>query len=1170
MKQLVGKLIARFVFALLVFAAGRVWAADWYGNGSDTLWSTVENWNGNALPASNANLAFRYNSVQNRTATLDDLYTYSGNLHVGLGSSADAPYIFEADDPEHGLVIQDDIWFGYWEDGWLWLKSGTYTFSEESGKAFHLGEGTGDHDFWLRVGDGASAVTLTAMANTHIRKGSTFILDNATFRSLTSAYTRDFFMYSTSSAYITNSTMDVAGMLKLNNSSKMVAFNSTITVGNYFDLNDSSLMAIENSTMTFGQNACLYGSSSMTMENSTATFGFDFNVGNDTGANCSFSGSFVALKLTNWGYVFNVGAGANSTGIVENIGGDWSSYYLRLGNGSGATGEFTQTGESLTLATELSIGYGGNSTGAFTLNGGTVTADCTTKIANGSGSTGTLNVNGGTFATKNINVTGTGNLNLGSATLKALQAGTFVADGIDMRVGGDAVIDTGNKAITIATSIADASGASGSLSFKGGNTITLSAGCSYTGGTAIELGTKVVDGTEEAQAKAAILDHGLLVDGRARLSATDYTVFECSGGLTDADIANVTFTNCYEGTAAKVVDGTKLVVTLVAPPCVNTSNSIKVFSGMTLGAIAYAKFSSRFCGSYVGEAFDAIDSAKGYNKRLNKDGNGNLTSVVVEFQIVDGQYTKCVVVEFTDDGADVYAKALGARYVENQPIGYLFYDETSLNGSVSALATSPDAAGYGVCDIRVTVDGAMLWTLDQDRAWSELRNGATLSPDSAVRILVTGNSPVLTIDENVDVAKIEFMSGVSSGVSTNSIAVSDGVTVAYGAIELDENVCLLSDGFDAAFVALSPTSTLLYSSGETVFNSTVSGLGVVEVAPNATLYVDGDVATSIRLLNNGTVVKRIAEVVSIPFYNGSTGVTIVSNGTLKAANYAGSGSSHVVRVVSGATFDMNGIMDVNVIVRLEEGAHFVNTGSSIDSTKSQAVQLILEGDAAATASKDFGLLNRNYASTSLDLGSHALELDGAGAFWLVNTTIVGSGTIAIENGSLQCTRGDSSGSDCTVNVGSSGVLCIDGTRTLSVKNFFNGGRLDSGILVGGTNYGTLQVMGTLTTGNALTNLTLAAGATVKMTGTAQIVSGTFSASGTIAVDASEISAADLRNATDGRIPVLTVPTAQVPVGVSWVVTNDPLSRSRLRWEQNGDGASTLYLCKHTGLVFIVM
>ena len=120
--------------ALCVAAALPSWAAqrNWKGNGANTYWNTSGNWD--SMPGGSDSLAFRTAGVKNMTATLNGSYTYSGNIHMGNGSSAANPYIFEATDPANKLTIKDDIWFGYFEDGWLWIKSGTYEFNGSSGK----------------------------------------------------------------------------------------------------------------------------------------------------------------------------------------------------------------------------------------------------------------------------------------------------------------------------------------------------------------------------------------------------------------------------------------------------------------------------------------------------------------------------------------------------------------------------------------------------------------------------------------------------------------------------------------------------------------------------------------------------------------------------------------------------------------------------------------------------------------------------------------------------------------------------------------------------------------------------------------------------------------------------------------------------------------------------
>ena len=92
-------------------------------------------------------------------------------------------------------------------------------------------------------------------------------------------------------------------------------------------------------------------------------------------------------------------------------------------------------------------------------------------------------------------------------------------------------------------------------------------------------------------------------------------------------------------------------------------------------------------------------------------------------------------------------------------------------------------------------------------------------------------------------------------------------------------------------------------------------------------------------------------------------------------------------------------------------------------------------------------------------------------------------------------------------------------------------------------------------------------ATVKATGTAQVVSSTFSASGIVYIDASAITKEQLKEAADERIPILTVPTANK--GGTWHVVNSPVAGVREKWIDNENDTSTLCLCRSSGMMIIV-
>ena len=306
--------------------------------------------------------------------------------------------------------------------------------------------------------------------------------------------------------------------------------------------------------------------------------------------------------------------------------------------------------------------------------------------------------------------------------------------------------------------------------------------------------------------------------------------------------------------------------------------------------------------------------------------------------------------------------------------------------------------------------------------------------------------------------------------------------------------------------------------------------------------------------------------------NASAGTISVNAGTLKIKSVTGTGTLQTIRVKGGATFDLNGVGDVTVNVILEEGAFFVNTGSDIGTNTAQTVSITLEGNATvSTTSGDFGLIGPSFGETALYLGAYTLTISGSKTFRLCKTTITGAGTINVVGGTLTqrgTSSGDagkqsSTGADCTLVIGSGTTLTIGTCQTLTVKNFTNTGTINT------SQNGTLTVTGTLTPGNAIKNLTLANGSTVKATGTAQTVSTTFSATGAITVDASEIDAQDLKDAGETGIDVLTVPVAFNPSGVTWNVAGAAIAGTRAKWRTD-EGSSTkkLYIARPTGLMVI--
>lgn len=108
--------------------------------------------------------------------------------------------------------------------------------------------------------------------------------------------------------------------------------------------------------------------------------------------------------------------------------------------------------------------------------------------------------NRGEIETKNIRmlnvVSGkTSTFIFNGGTLKAMGSGTIVSNSNYLVVNATAnggTIDANGKAVEIEEAIADASGETGAMTFKGGGLVTLTAQPTYTGVTTVEVGTALV------------------------------------------------------------------------------------------------------------------------------------------------------------------------------------------------------------------------------------------------------------------------------------------------------------------------------------------------------------------------------------------------------------------------------------------------------------------------------------------------------------------------------------------------------------------------------------------------------------------------------------------------------------------------------------------------------
>ena len=617
------------------------------------------------------------------------------------------------------------------------------------------------------------------------------------------------------------------------------------------------------------------------------------NAGDVTVANTTYIGhnsSSEGLVVINAGTFGNSGknivVGFNGKGALRvNTGGTVSCNALYICDRSGSTGEVDINGGSMiaghdiylpnnsNTAPSLTVRGGGHLTGNryFCFRKGVLTVENgTIEVPNNDFELGqhdavTLNLNeGGVVGVqKIIRKANTNTVMFNGGELKALNNcnDLITSDAnVIVKVGAKGgTINSNSRTVTFKRPIVPDGANDGGMKFIGGGTITFDAVPTYVGGTTVELGTKLV--ASDSTAKDAILGNGLVVDGRLKLASGSFDLFKCSG-LVSADLDKITFVNCGEGTEAVFDDDgspTKIVVNFVVPACVGTS-PVKVWSGKTLDEIAYGStFTARFAGSSNKDTYYVPNSSTGYYEKVLRDEGGSVTNIIVEFQRQNDKYVRCVVVSFENGVGGIYATGLGARYMTGTVGECEFYYEDELHGtSVTPFATTPTANYYTVFDLRVDAPSTKVCTLDSDNTTWSTLRGDETLSSDTLVVIKATGDYTLVVDESVNVGQIVFVDGTGS--------------------------------------------TLSVASGNTLTTESVSGIG--------------------KILNAGTLVKTGDGTATMPFDNASTGVTIVSNGTLKVASVTGTGTAHTVRVKSGATFDVNDT-PLTLSVILEEGANFL-------------------------------------------------------------------------------------------------------------------------------------------------------------------------------------------------------------------------------------------------------
>jgi fibronectin-binding autotransporter adhesin len=303
--------------------------------------------------------------------------------------------------------------------------------------------------------------------------------------------------------------------------------------------------AISNGTFNFGSGASAPVFTSTTVNGQPT----DNQLGSVSGADATFN--MVAGTLTTTAR-FNTATGLNSTSTVNQVGGTWNLGNQFQGANGGNAGQLSVvnvSGGTLNIGTaaapnsQLYLASRGN--GVLNVSGGTLNCGILDLARNAAGNTvscnGTVNLNGGTLAVQRVG-TATANaqtgvtfapsatFNFNGGTLKARQnqgaflQGSTIAPIIPIAAivkSGGAVFDTDGFNVTVSEVLQHDSTLGGTpdggLTKNGAGALTLSAANTYTGPTAVNGGSLLINGSVLGAVTAA---SGGTVGGNGNLGST--------------------------------------------------------------------------------------------------------------------------------------------------------------------------------------------------------------------------------------------------------------------------------------------------------------------------------------------------------------------------------------------------------------------------------------------------------------------------------------------------------------------------------------------------------------------------------------------------------------------------------------------------------------------------
>jgi len=350
--------------------------------------------------------------------------------------------------------------------------------------------------------------------------------------------------------------------------------------------------------------------------------------------------------------------------------------------------------------------------------------------------------------------------------------------------------------------------------------------------------------------------------------------------------------------------------------------------------------------SFAGSSISVNDGEGiGMYRAFEYDGNDSVSLMRVEYQVYDGNYNKCSVVNFTNGVDGVYGYVATTRYAGYKAgkLGAHFVNaDGTFAGTGGTVVTNSLTAGYGIYDLFATP----MITLDRDTDWSAT-DGAIQLGDAVVDL----NGHNLTLQ----------------GVSGNGT-----LQYPYSQIFNSNNSVMSEVHFNVSGGLSFSNSTVHFGTSNAFLNN------------NIKFVKEG----------NGTFVGAIGQ----PCKGGTEFVA----GTLKAG-VAGTSNPfgatpQTFELDAGLVFDINGQWDFDAYSFVLNGGKLTNTGTDNTNVQGQFKTVTLTADSSFELPHSCGMIGSSYAATTLDLAGHKLTVDvSAGkAFFLSNATI-SNGTIELRN-----------------------------------------------------------------------------------------------------------------------------------------------------------------------------